>query len=206
MDIFLPEISNTDIIVYAVPLYVYTVPRIVKDFLDRQIPLLEPYLLNKDGITSHPRRNKSGKSDIFLISVAGFPERSYFDVLIESFNKMILSSDKTYIGDILVGGAEMMSNDNFQDNYRELYKSVEQAGFEVATNGVVSKNTNDLIIEISTIKPENIKSFNETSNKYWDSFKPKDYSQVEIKKQHEGKPLKLSSGGIETFLARKAKQ
>ncbi len=144
MDIFLPEISNTDIIVYAVPLYVYTVPRIVKDFLDRQIPLLEPYLLNKDGITSHPRRNKSGKSDIFLISVAGFPERSYFDVLIESFNKMILSSDKTYIGDILVGGAEMMSKDNFQDNYRELYKSVEQAGFEVATNGVVSKNTNDI--------------------------------------------------------------
>jgi len=201
MDILLPKIRNTDLIVYAIPLYIFSVPGIVKDFLDRQLPLVEPYLVKKDGITSHPIRNKSKKKDVFVISVAGFPERSHFDAMVDMFKKKTRPADETYIGDILIGGAERMSKDDSQDGYKALYNYIEQAGFEVATNSAVSKETQKLINEESMMKSEDIDTFIDIANKYWDSLMPKDYSQVEIKKSADAKPLKITDGGMAAFFA-----
>ena len=83
----LSKIDKADLIVYAFPLYIYSTPGIVKNFLDRQIPLIKPDLIEDNGITSHPRRNQNAKNKVFLISVAGFPERSHFDGLVTSFKK-----------------------------------------------------------------------------------------------------------------------
>jgi len=201
MDILLPKIRNTDLIVYAIPLYVFSVPGIVKDFLDRQIPLVEPYLVKKDGITSHPIRNKSKKKGLFVISVAGFPERSHFDAMVEMFKKKTRPADETYIGDILIGGAERISKDDSQDGFKALYNYIEQAGFEVATNSTVSKETQKLINEESMIKSEDVDTFIDIANKYWDSLMPQDYSQIKIKKNVDAKPLKLTDGGMSTFFA-----
>ncbi len=73
MDFLFPKIICADLIIYATPLYIFSVPGIVKDFLVRQIPETKPYLIDKKGVTSHPTRRKK-KRGLFLICVAGFPE------------------------------------------------------------------------------------------------------------------------------------
>jgi len=199
----LPKLQEANLIVFATPLYIYNVTGLLKNFLDRQIPLLEPYLIERGEATSHPRRGKHIDQKVFLISVAGFPEVSHFDALVTMFKKMYRGG--RYIGEILIPGAEPMSRDESQDSYKELYKAVEQAGFEVAKNGVISKETRKVITDLTTYTDEEIKAFREMANQYWNSLQPKDYSQVKLETT-EIEPLKVTDDGMSAFFAGMAKQ
>ncbi|MFX1257421.1 MAG: NAD(P)H-dependent oxidoreductase [Promethearchaeota archaeon] len=194
----LPKIQEADIVVFATPLYIYNVPGIVKDFLDRSLPLFEPYLIDRNGITSHPQRGIEKERKYFLISVAGFPELSHFDALVGFFKKLFRPN--RYLGEILIGGAESMSRDESQSSYKKLYKAIEQAGFEVAKNGIISKETQKAIADESAFTEEEIQRFREIGNKYWDTFKPKDYSQMKIEIP-DVEPLKMTDKGMGAFFA-----
>jgi len=199
----LTKLQEADLIVYATPLYIYHVPGIMKDFLDRSLPLVEPYLVEKNGLTSHPRRGTSKPQNVFLISVAGFPEPSHFDALVLAFKKTFGTT--SYIGEILIGGAEMMSSDDRQNSYKKLYISVEQAGFEVAKNGVVSDETQKMIADQTFFSEKRIQNLREIGNKYWDALQPKDYSQVKIESV-ESEPLKITDDGMGSYFAGMAAQ
>lgn len=84
----LPKLQKANLIVFATPLYIYNVTGLMKNFLDRQIPLLSPYLVDKGGVTSHPRPETVEDQKVFLISVAGFPELSHFDALVTLFKQI----------------------------------------------------------------------------------------------------------------------
>ncbi|MHA2088069.1 MAG: SCP2 sterol-binding domain-containing protein, partial [Promethearchaeota archaeon] len=178
-------------------------PGLMKDFLDRSLPLVEPYLIERNGITSHPRREPSNLQKIFLISVAGFPELSHFDALVLAFKKTFKSLD--YLGEILIGGAEMMSKDAYQNSYMKLYNLVEEAGFEVGKNGFVSKETQQKIAHETHFTDKQIQKLREVATQYWDALRPKDYSQVEIESS-ENKPLKITSEGLASYFAEMASQ
>ena len=196
----LPKLQKANLIVFSTPLYIYNVTGLLKNFLDRQIPLIKPDLVEKGGRTSHPRRGEPIDQKVFLISVAGFPEVSHFDALVTLFKQMYRGGDR-YIGEILIPGSEPMSMDDFQENYKELYKVIEQAGFEVAKNGAISKETKKAIIDKTTYTDEERKTFQEMANIYWESMLPKDYSKVRLEAIDKG-PLKVADdGGMSAFFA-----
>jgi putative sterol carrier protein len=196
MDTLLPY-WQTDLLVWATPLYYFSMPGIVKNVVDRQLPLIEPLLISSKGTTSHPRRGNAPWPATFLISVAGFPERSHFDTLVANFKKF----SPNYIGDILIGGAEPMSRDELQDAYADLYQLVEQAGFEVGSFGRVTGKTEQALLERTTFSPEKIEEFRIMANTYWkaqiaESPAPKpDVAPV------SGRVLKISDGEMAAFLA-----
>ena len=198
MDLILPKVKEADFIVIATPLYIFQVTGLVKDFLDRIIPIAEPYLIEKDGVTSHPMRETTKPHKFFLISVAGFPERSHFDGLVLSFKRF--AGPNGYLGDILIPASEMMSKDGFQRGYGELYKDIEQAGFELAKNGAISEDTKKAIIDKTSYTEEQVQKFRHVANKYWKSLQPKDYSQVQVN-EVDAVPLKLSDKGTGAFFA-----
>lgn len=197
------KLRNVSLTIYATPLYIFSVPGIVKDFLDRQLPEFEPYLIERNGITSHPYRYEleGFQRRMFLICVAGFPEQSHFDAVVQMFKKKTITAGETYIGDILIGGSELISKDNSQQSFKKLYEYVENAGYEVATIGKISEKTINLIKEEYEFKPEELEAFRSTANKYWDSTIPRDYDKEEISISEEKVPLKLSDGGMEAFFA-----
>ncbi|MFX0083839.1 MAG: NAD(P)H-dependent oxidoreductase [Candidatus Hodarchaeota archaeon] len=205
MEEILPIIDNADLIVYAIPLYIYSVPGPVKMFLDRQLPLAEPYLIEKEGITSHPRRNKDKILKAFILSVAGFPEKSHFDAMIAMYKKLFKPNNERYLGEILIGGANQMADDASQGVYSELYGLIQQAGFEVSKNEQVSQSTLTQIEELTSFTPEQIKNFQKIANLYWDTFIEKDYTEGEITKIDE-KSLKMSDGGTSAYFATMASQ
>jgi multimeric flavodoxin WrbA len=69
----------SDLVVYASPLYHFHLNAQMKTFIERTLPILEPYLIENRGETYHPLRAKHPK--MVLLSVAGFPEMQIFDQL-----------------------------------------------------------------------------------------------------------------------------
>ena len=70
---------DADMAVLATPLYHFTMNAAMKAFIERTLPALEPFILEKKGASYHPLRSRHPA--IVLLSVAGFPEMSVFDQL-----------------------------------------------------------------------------------------------------------------------------
>ena len=71
-----PKWLEADIAVYATPLYHFTMNAAMKAFVERTLPVLEPFLVQAKGKTTHPLRQIPPK--VVALSVAGFPEASVF--------------------------------------------------------------------------------------------------------------------------------
>ena len=52
----LVKMRQADIVVYATPLYIFTVTGIMKDFMDRHIPNVQPHIVQRGEHYLHPPR------------------------------------------------------------------------------------------------------------------------------------------------------
>lgn len=85
----LRKFRQADIIVYATPLHYFTVSGLMKDFMDRQLPLLEPYSVKRGNMYTHgPRHKEAWPKKVVLISNCAFPERHHFTALVETFQRV----------------------------------------------------------------------------------------------------------------------
>ena len=99
-----PKWLEADLAVYATPLYHFTVNATMKAFIERTLPVVEPFLNRLDDSTSHPLRQKPPRA--VVLSVAGFPEMSVFAQLTSYVNFLF---GKGLVAEIYRPGAEMMS-------------------------------------------------------------------------------------------------
>ena len=102
-----PKWLEADIAVYATPLYHYTVNATMKAFIERTLPMVEPFLDRLGDSTSHPLRQKPPKA--VVLSVAGFPEASVFAQLSSYVNFLF---GKGLVAEIYRPAAEGMSCPN----------------------------------------------------------------------------------------------
>ncbi|MDD5529731.1 MAG: flavodoxin family protein [bacterium] len=139
----LSKFIETDIVVFATPLYVDNVSGIMKNFMDRLIPVLDPYFKkDENGECRHTNRyNKSPK--IVVISNSGFPEQSHFQVLQLLFRRIAKNMQSEVIGEIYRGGGPILGNKMllltpFIHNYK---KCLHKAGKEIVENLKLSDET-----------------------------------------------------------------
>jgi hypothetical protein len=158
--------SSADIIVIASPLYVFTVTTMMKGFMDRLLPLVQPYVEIKDGLSSHPRRFDHGSRSFVLISNCGFPEQEHFSGLKETFRRWIRGADRTIAGMICCAGGEVLRQPALRNMLAWYLDAVTQAGREVATQGCVSPETQS-ILDKPLIEDQEL--FAQKVNEYWDS-------------------------------------
>jgi putative sterol carrier protein len=204
----LPKLQDADLIIHASPLYYYDVTGLFKNFVDRNLPLIEPWLIERENATGHPFRGGGEHPKVFLVSVCGFPERSHFDALVLRYEK---AYDETvggaFIGHFLVPAAEPLAR-GMENMFTEILNLAEKAGEELAINKMLSDVTNSAIIKATTKSKEEIKRFVKIANMSWESMQPKEKKEIpkEIKRVVNTKPLDLSAGGIDTFFAGMALQ
>ena len=74
-----PKWLEADLVVYATPLYHFHLNAAMKAFIERTLPVLEPFFGEVENRTHHPLRHKHPK--MVFLSVAGFPEDEIFDQL-----------------------------------------------------------------------------------------------------------------------------
>jgi len=137
LDLF-PKWMEADLVVYATPLYHFTVNARLKAFIERTLPVLQPFFVQKEDHTTHPLRQEPPKA-VFL-SVAGFPEMSVFDHL-SSWVKFIYGHRGGLVAEIYRPGAETLTVPQLEDKARDILQATAEAGREIAHSMTVSPET-----------------------------------------------------------------
>jgi len=160
-----PQWLESDLVVYATPLYHYTVNSEMKGFIERTLPVLEPFFIQKNGRTFHPLRHQAPK--VVLLSVAGFPEDSVFDQL-SSWVNFIFGSKRIHenalVAEIYRPMAEALTNPFFKDVAKDVLTATKKAGQELVNSQSVSAETMAKIKQQMAPNPEN---FLELGNIMW---------------------------------------
>ncbi len=136
MPMLLEKHKAADLIVYASPLYIFSVTGVMKTFLDRLLPLLEPYMQqNASGHIIHPSRYAHlGEQGFVVFSAGGFPDvEGNFDGLSAIFRAW----DKhnalmQMMGEFYMPASEIIA----QPFYRTRRERVEQACFAAGVQAV----------------------------------------------------------------------
>jgi Pyruvate/2-oxoacid:ferredoxin oxidoreductase delta subunit len=136
----LQKFHAADLVVFGTPLYIFTMSGIMKTFLDRTIPSLEPWLIpnpHLTGSTMHPERFHKPEK-ILLVSPCGFPEFENFDSLVATFKQTARMFGWEYVGEILRPSAEPLSRKEFQGGFTSYFYLLRQAGEQVVREGRIS--------------------------------------------------------------------
>ena len=134
----LPMWRAADMVVYATPLYHHTVNGLMKTFLERTLPAIEPYLIPGRSRWSHPLRYPH--PDVVTLSVAGFPSDTAFEAL--SHYMRYLCGDKIrLVAEIYRNGSEFMTKFFCRNRMNDILDATRQAGLELVRDGAIADVT-----------------------------------------------------------------
>ncbi|MDI6756207.1 MAG: NAD(P)H-dependent oxidoreductase [Thermodesulfobacteriota bacterium] len=162
----LEKLKSCDVEVWATPLYHYGMTAYMKLFLERTLPLVQPYLTEIEGVTTHPSRYPGKRADkMVLISVCGFPEVGHFDALVENFRLLARAGRRKLAGVLLRPGAEsMLFIEKLGKKGEEVLHGFYRAGQEIVEKGEVSKKVEEIVSQEWT---KNRRGFQEQANLFW---------------------------------------
>ena len=132
----LPKFMECDLSVLATPLFHFTVNALMKTFIERTLPMAQPFFVEKNGVTSHPIRNEP--PPVVAISVAGFPEESVFDQL-KSYLRFLYG--KRLVAEIYRSSSEMFRADPKEKSVKDVLDAAVQAGRELVESMQISPET-----------------------------------------------------------------
>lgn len=163
----LAKLRQADVAVYATPLYTDVVSGLMKDFMDRSIPLLDPHLVGDgSGETQHLLRHDSFPKMV-VMSNSGFPEQSHFQVLSLLFRRVARNFHSEVIAEIYRGEGGILKNDaeELQPLIEGYKKLLRRAGKEVAENLALSDDTRAQLGR--PLAPPDV--YVEHTNRMWDA-------------------------------------
>ena len=139
MPALLVKMRQADVVVYAVPLYVFSVTAQMKTFMDRHIPDLDPHIVKLGEHYIHPARYETTNRRVVLISNCGFPERHHFDALVKTFELVTDGPNSELVGTILCPAGELLKVEPLQEGLQWYFDAARQAGREVVQQGSISE-------------------------------------------------------------------
>lgn len=160
----LAALKQADLEIWSTPLYFFGPTALFKTCLDRNLPLAQPYIIDKNGLCSHPLRNAHVRNMVF-ISVAGFYEMEHFRPISNWLHFMANLGLINIKGEIYRTSAEFMSAPPLKDKVDEILAFTTKAGREIVTEGAIHDETLNAIQ--AKLIPDQ-KTFIELANKYWD--------------------------------------
>jgi multimeric flavodoxin WrbA/putative sterol carrier protein len=183
-----PKFLKADLVVMATPLYHYTVNANMKAFVERTLPMVEPFLNRLGDSTSHPMRQKPPK--VAVLSVAGFPEASVFGQLTAYVNFLFA---KGLVAEIYRPAAEMLKLPQFSETAQEILEATAQGGRELVQSLKISKETME---RITRPVVDDFDTMANMANVFWKSCIREGLSPREFDERH----LVPRPDSIETFL------
>lgn len=137
---------EADIILWSFPLYYFNVPGILKNLIDRQLPMSLPFMSSREdgyGSGSHDSRyNMEGKRHV-LISTCGFySAEGNYDSVLRMFDHFL---GKGNYETVFCGQGELFRVKELSARTEEYLDAVKVAGAEYAATGMISKK-NDAVL------------------------------------------------------------
>jgi len=131
-----PKYIESDLCVLATPLYHYTVNAQMKAFIERTLPVLEPFFVEREGVTTHPFRNSLPGT--VILSGAAFPEPSVFDHM-RSYVQFLFRD--WLVAEIYRPSSESLSRGGSNAVVTDVFDALEQGGRELAKSKCISPET-----------------------------------------------------------------
>ncbi len=166
MDEMLEKFIQSDVVVIATPVYVDNVSGLMKTFMDRLIPLVDPHFeKDEKGETRHAKRYEKYPK-LAVISNCGFPERSHFQVLELLVRRIARNMHSEVVAEIYLGGGEILSVKHFmlKPLVSRYYKLLSKAGKELVNEMKLSDQTRAKLEK--PIVP--MEQYSQGANKRWD--------------------------------------
>ena len=185
-----PKWRDSDLVIYATPLYYFTLNATMKAFIERTLPFLEPYLEDHGGETAHPARYEPPK--VVFLSVAGFPEISAFAQL-SSWANFVFGSHGRLVAEIYRPMAESMRTHFFMEETNQILNATVQAGREIVQNSKVSPET---LTRITRPLVDDPKPYHQMANLFWKTC----ISEGVSPKEFDEKGLVPRPDSVETFM------
>lgn len=140
----LEKVVRSDIVVFATPVYADNVTGIMKTFIDRMIPAVDPLVKRVEGETVHLKRY-GAYPKMVVISNSGFPEQTHFQTLRLYFRRLSRNMHSEVIGEIYRGGGAILrvKNPLLKPVLRSYMKLLRKAGEEIVREGRLSEKTMD---------------------------------------------------------------
>jgi multimeric flavodoxin WrbA/putative sterol carrier protein len=182
-----PKWLAADLAVYATPLYHYTLNASMKAFIERTLPVAEPFFIVGAAGTSHPLRSKFPGA--VVLSVAGFPEPAIFNQL-SSYVKFLFG--KGLLAEIYRPAAEMINLPEFSETAKDILDATTQAGWELIQSGQISRTT----LERVTQPICNADFFAKMGNAFWKTC----IREGVTPREFEQKNMVPRPDSLETFL------
>ncbi|MHA1465325.1 MAG: NAD(P)H-dependent oxidoreductase [Candidatus Heimdallarchaeaceae archaeon] len=157
------KMNEADLIVFAFPLYAGGIPGILKNFFDRGVIQLHPYMVKGLHAIRHPRRIKKDQAAVVL-TICGFPEIGQLDAVKAYFEDWSHNGHIPIIAEILRPGCmEIYNNPLHYQLLNSVMESLEEAGKELFENGEIDKKLLDSISQAGSTSEE----FVANSNPFW---------------------------------------
>lgn len=132
----LDRILWADIIIWSFGLYFFNVPGKMKMLIDRQLPLVLPFMVSNCESGGHPTRFDMSEKRHVIISTCGFyTAKENYSSVNAMFDHFI---GKNSYETIYCGQGELFRIDALHDRTDEYLGYVRQAGEEFVTNGISS--------------------------------------------------------------------
>ncbi|MHA2003263.1 MAG: flavodoxin family protein [Candidatus Thorarchaeota archaeon] len=142
----LPKLADTDLTVYATPVYVDGMTGPMKTFMDRSIPLLEGKWELRDNHCRHPLREGTKPSKIALVSVSGFTELDNFDPLVTHMKAAALNMKREFVGAVLRPCAWVIPvAEERGASFDDVIDALRDAGHQLVSEGRMTEDTLDTI-------------------------------------------------------------
>ncbi|MBN2284604.1 MAG: NAD(P)H-dependent oxidoreductase [Deltaproteobacteria bacterium] len=156
-----PQWLESDLVVYGTPLYHFLMNAELKVFIERTLPILQPFFAELDEKTTHPLRRRHPR--LVMLSVAGFPEDSVFDQLSSWFNSVY--GRLGYVAaEIYRPNAEAMTTPFARDRAKSILEATRQAGRELVQEGKIRPETMAEVLQPVT---DDDKGFFQIGNLMW---------------------------------------
>jgi len=162
-------VNAADLVVYAAPLYHFGIISLLKKYIERTLPLVEPFLVQRaDGETTHPpRKGFRNSENAVILGVCGFPEVSHFGAMSANFHYLANAGGDygmNIVAEIYRPLSEVLGNPFFKQENDRVLQAIEKAGQDLVENGYVAASLIDEIAEVRMDKQE----IYEMSNKAWE--------------------------------------
>ena len=138
MEIF-PKFLESDLVVYATPLYYHFMNAAMSAFRERTLPMIYPFFeQDDDGKTFHPLRNKVPGA--VWLSVCGFPDESEFDALSEYLGRT-KHKDTKILAEIYRTTSGALTDPFNEEKAKDVLDATKMAGRELVESLKVSPET-----------------------------------------------------------------
>ena len=142
MEKMLPKIDAADALVLATPVYVDGMTGIMKNFLDRAIPLDSGKVIIREGHCRHPSRSGGGMGKVALMSVCGFHEMDNFDPLVTHVKALCKNMNAEFVGAVLRPYAWALSALPERGiDVSDVVEAIRNAGRQLVENGKFEEAT-----------------------------------------------------------------